>query len=95
MKIMNCTGCGSKELEEREGLMVCLFCQTKYVPDASTSTVSATVIGLGSDIEQLLQKCRSDPANARRYAQLVLDIDPTNAEARAYLFPAKQKKKWF
>jgi len=40
-------------------------------------------------------KCRTDPANARRYAKLVLDLDPTNAQARAYLYPVKKKKKWF
>lgn len=96
MKIVNCTGCGSKELNEEDGLIVCAFCFTKYVPDPQDSPGHLTTIGVGSDIQRLLQMCRTDPANAARYAHLVLDMDPTNAEARAYLYPpSKKKKKWY
>ena len=42
-------------------------------------------IALEEDIAVLLKKCREDPKNARKYANLVLDIDPGNAEAKKYL----------
>ena len=94
MKIINCTGCGSKELIEEDGLVVCAFCMTKYVPDQSTTPSAATSIGVGADVNDLIMKARHDPPNAARYYKLVLDLDPTNAEARAYFNPPK-KKKWF
>ena len=40
---------------------------------------------MDDDVERLLQKCRTDRRNARKYANLVLDIDPTNQEALKYL----------
>jgi len=46
---------------------------------------SSSTVALDDDVSILLQKCRADPANARRYAGLILDIDPGNAEAREYL----------
>lgn len=96
MKIVHCKGCGSKELNEEDGLIVCAFCFTKYVPEAQDNPGHSTTIGVGTDIQRLLHMCRTEPANAVRYAHLVLDLDPTNPEARAYLYPpTKQKKKWF
>jgi hypothetical protein len=44
-----------------------------------------STFSLTDDTKMLLQKCRDDPANARRYASLVLDIDPSNEEALHYL----------
>ena len=42
-------------------------------------------IALDDDVARLLEKCRTDPRNARKYANLVLDIDPHNREALKYL----------
>jgi hypothetical protein len=33
----------------------------------------------------LLRKCQDDPLQAKRYASLVLDIDPSNKEAARYI----------
>jgi hypothetical protein len=41
-------------------------------------------IAINNDVQMLLQKCRADPANASRYASLILDIDPGNVEAKNY-----------
>ena len=32
MKLVDCTSCGSKELVEEEGFIVCVYCQSRYVP---------------------------------------------------------------
>ena len=42
-------------------------------------------IGLDDDVAELLRKCRENPARARKYANLILDIDPDNPEALKYL----------
>ena len=85
MKLVRCTRCGSKELFEEDGYVVCAYCQSRFVPQADDILQKETVIGVHSDILVLLQKCQDDPANRRRYAGLILDIDPTNQAAREYL----------
>ncbi len=85
MKLVDCRRCGSKELVEENGLIVCVFCQSKYVPQVSDMPPRDTVIGIAADIQALLQQCRDEPINRRRLAGLVLDIDPTNREAQQYL----------
>ena len=44
-----------------------------------------TSVGVLDDVQRLLQKCEDDPSNRRRYASLILDIDPTNPKAQGYL----------
>jgi uncharacterized Zn finger protein (UPF0148 family) len=85
MKLVECTRCGSKELFAENGYVVCAYCQSRFAPQADDVPQRETVIGLHSDIEVLLQKCTDDPANQRRYASLILDIDPTNHAATQYL----------
>ena len=82
MKIITCGNCGSTDFTEQERYFVCDYCKSKHVPEVS---VKETTIGIQSDVEILLQKCVDDAPNRRRYAGLVLDIDPTNTEAHKYL----------
>jgi len=72
-------------LHEENGLIVCAYCQSQFVPHAEDLRPKESVVGVYSDIQNLLEKCRADPANRRRYASLILDLDPTNREAAAYL----------
>ena len=85
MKSIACSGCGSVEFEEDNGYSVCAYCQTKYLPTKQETSLLESSIELHSDIEILLEKCRRDPSNSRRYANLVLDIDPHNQEAISFL----------
>jgi hypothetical protein len=82
MKPFECSCCGSKELQEVNGYSVCVYCQSKFKL-ATQNCVAA--IDIYSDIQQLLNKCISDPLNRKRYANLILDIDPTNREALKYI----------
>ena len=75
-----CEACGANEWSEEGSYRVCKFCGSKYQILRGNSEIA-----LGDDVQRLLQKCRTDPARARKYANLVLDIDPTNQEARKYL----------
>jgi DNA-directed RNA polymerase subunit RPC12/RpoP len=85
MKLVECTPCGSKELFEENGYIVCEYCRSRFAPQAGDAPPRETVIGVQSDIQVLLRKCKDDPANRHRYASLILDIDPTNYKATDYL----------
>ncbi|MBR3335316.1 MAG: hypothetical protein IKG23_13590 [Clostridia bacterium] len=98
MKALICTSCGASRWKEEGEYRICLHCGTKYEknngarPHSAFASVQAqvtkqfdSVIALNEDVERLLQKCRNEPKNAKKYANLVLDIDPTNQEAQDYL----------
>lgn len=85
MKLFTCDKCGSSDYIERNGQRICSYCRSKYAMQTDDFLPSNSTIALDDDVSILLQKCRADPTNARRYAELILDIDPGNAEARKYL----------
>lgn len=84
MESFRCSHCGGNELLRLDDYALCAFCRTQY-EDRPKELARQTVVNIRSDIETLLQKCKDDPANARRYAGLVLDIDPTNQNALRFL----------
>lgn len=84
MENIVCKKCGSSEFIDSNNARICLYCRAKYDKPAIPKKVNAT-IALSNDVQVLLDKCKKDPANARRYANLVLDIDPINAEAKKIL----------
>ena len=98
MKALICSSCGASSWKEEGEYRVCLHCGTKYekglrqqmktvgsVIQISTARQVQSEIALNDDVVRLLQKCKTEPKNARKYANLVLDIDPTNEEALKYL----------
>jgi hypothetical protein len=84
MKLLICEKCGASDFLEQGGYRICRYCDAKYALLAGDMPLKNSNIALNDDIKLLLQKCRNDPANARRYASLILDIDPTNKEAKKY-----------
>lgn len=84
MKQLVCERCGGNEFIENNGYRTCKFCNTKFVMQPGDIPQKSSNIALNDDIKLLLKKCIDDPANARRYASLVLDIDPGNTEAKKY-----------
>lgn len=85
MKSVECGHCGSKELFEEDEYLICAYCQSRFIPEVNDKPLKGTVIDVQSDIQKLLMKCIEDPKNRRRYANLILDIDPSNLEAMKYL----------
>ena len=85
MKLVECERCGSKELIEANKVVTCAYCQSRFVTQVDDLPLASTVIGVDADVQELLRKCREDPLHRRQFANLVLDIDPTNREAMAYL----------
>ncbi len=83
-----CDACGSNDFIEQNGFRICRFCGTKqkiFRETQSVQTRPGLGIDLNDDIGRLLNKCTTDPANAKRYANLILDIDANNAEAKRIL----------
>ena len=98
MKALICSSCGASRWKEEGDYRICMHCGTKFektVEDKVRVVVSGiqaavarqvdSVITINEDVERLLKKCRQEPKNARKYANLILDIDPTNEEAQKYL----------
>lgn len=79
--LLRCKNCGSNKLHEENNFNVCDYCGSKY----PVVRVIDSVIELQDDIQMLLDKCKKDPRNARKYANLILDIDPQNVMAMQYL----------
>lgn len=85
MKFIFCERCGANELKKENGYMICDFCGSKFKIEKDDIEMKASNISLGNDVESLLEKCKKDPRNAKRYANLILDIDPYNEEALKYI----------
>jgi hypothetical protein len=84
MNVLKCTSCGSNELVEAEGVFTCPYCRSKFEPQNTNGSSKESVIEMLSDLDLLLKKCESDPANRSRYINLILDIDPGNKEVKKY-----------
>lgn len=92
MKLIVCERCGADSFIEQGKYMVCEYCGAKFLVEdekSATKTSNNQGIALDDDVERLLEKCRKNPRNARRYASLILDIDPTNKDAIAYYYGFK------
>ena len=85
MKLIKCTQCGGNEFSHEGGYMICKYCNARFVAEKGDYCTKPSNIALSSDIDALLNKCKLDPRNARRYANLILDIDPDNPDALKYL----------
>ena len=99
MEALICKNCGANALIRKSDYMFCPYCESRfavtkeelqnlfshsYHSTLSHSCVIST-IALDDDVIKLLNKCKSDPKNARRYANLILDLDPDNEDALKYL----------
>lgn len=85
MKMIKCSACGADEFLTIPGYQICKYCHAKYQLTKEDMLVKDSVISIRKDVETLLKKCRDNPAKAKKYANLVLDIDPNNKEALKYI----------
>ena len=86
MKEEKCPNCGAMEFTYKGNVKICSFCDSKFkITEDNDFNYVDSSIALDSDIAMLLSKCKTDSRNASVYANLILDIDPTNEEAYKYL----------
>ena len=82
-----CDSCGANAFIEKNGVLICTYCgaRKRVFLENQISGLKQTEINMDADIKRLLTMCKTDCKNARRYANLILDIDPNNTEAKKYL----------
>jgi hypothetical protein len=85
MKTILCEHCGASDFTEKDGYRICNYCGSKFEITMSDLGIKESGICITDDVQRLLYKCRTDKKNAKKYANLILDIDPTNEEALKYL----------
>lgn len=85
MRQLVCPNCGAGDFVYKDGIKICKYCNSRYELTEEEKPKKTTHVSLLSDIDILLEKCKTDPARAKKYAGLILDIDPTNREAKKYL----------
>lgn len=85
MKQSICPNCGADIFIYKDGVKMCKFCNSRFSLEGEGQTQKNSEVSLRDDIARLLEKCKTDPLRARKYAGLILDIDPTNREAKKYL----------
>ena len=82
---MVCNYCGSKFIIDESNRVATHHKDSLRNDIEINRTVTQKNTSLRSDVEQLLAKCKANPRRARKYAILVLEMDPTNKEALKYL----------
>ena len=101
MEALICKNCGSNVLTRKNDYMYCPYCDSRFAitrEERSSGLLGSSKhhavlshsgvtssIALDDDIARLLEKCRIEPRNAKKFANLILDIDPDNEEALKYL----------
>lgn len=80
----NCMNCGSHEYTISKNKLVCCYCRTNYYIEKANHH-DDTRIDLLDDISRLVSKCISEPHNAKRYSEIILEMDPYNRFAKHYL----------
>ena len=85
-KFAVCSYCGSQfKLDDEPAAAVGFAAPKGGTSHFTFQSNGASTIDLDDDVSRLLAKCKREPKNARKYANLILDIDPDNQEARRYL----------
>lgn len=100
MENLICENCGANALVRKNEYLVCPYCDSRFAITreerrsglfGGSSHVTLThsgvnsAIALDDDVARLLEKCRTDPKRAKKYANLILDIDPDHEEAQRIL----------
>lgn len=80
MKLITCERCGGNEFDYVGKTAIAATVGQNMLLRKMTKQAS-THIALDDDVARLLAKCEAEPARARKYANLVLDIDPSNTQA--------------
>ena len=81
MKALVCEHCGGDEFIQKDGYRMCRYCKSKFVIPKDEREKPWATIDLSDDVKRLLDRCKKEPARAKKYAMLILEIAPGNQEA--------------
>ena len=82
---LNVKNCGGSEYKRQGNDIVCAYCDTKYKITNDAPIKPQVTVDLSDDVSRLLEKCKEEPDRARRYANIILEIDPFNKKAKSIL----------
>ncbi|WP_153383193.1 hypothetical protein [Companilactobacillus mishanensis] len=82
MENLKCENCGAPNIFKVDGMYCCSYCDSKFKPNKLEID---SVISINDDVGKLLEKMKVDRSNCQLYANLILDIDPSNKEYIKYL----------
>lgn len=85
MKRFECSACGANDLYEENGYAICKYCGTKFKKTREDGFIEDSSIELDNDVKRLIEKIEKEPQNAKKYAQLILTLDPHNDYAARIL----------
>lgn len=91
MKSFQCEGCGSTDFYDLDGYRICEHCGRKHIITKEDQRVKQSTIALNEDVAMLLEKCKTEPERAKKFAQRILEIDPNNAEAKRILYGGQNR----
>lgn len=80
-----CLNCGSQEYIEEGRFIKCTYCGTRFKKQNKDGFSQGVTIDLTDDVSRLLEMCKKEPQKIIRYANLILEIDPYNKQAKKYL----------
>ena len=81
MKVLTCEKCGSNDLYEENGYLICRYCGTKHLITKDDKPARESTIDLNEDVKRLLKRWDENPSQANKYAHMILEIDPNNQRA--------------
>jgi len=79
MNDFKCDKCGSRQFTDKGQFLECKYCDSTFAKEVPTK------IAFNDDISRLFAMIKNNPADAKLYANLILDLDPFNREALHYL----------
>ena len=90
MQSIECSSCKSRDFEEQDGRLACVYCRTVFISRKNTkgsrsSENSSSSIEINEDIIRLLEKAKAEPWKAKNYAELILEINPNHEQAQKML----------
>lgn len=91
MKSFQCEGCGSTDFYDLDGYRICEHCGRKHIITREDQRIKQSTIALNEDVAMLLEKCKTEPERAKKFAQRILEIDPNNAEAKRILYGGQNR----
>ena len=85
MKRFECSACGATDLYEEDDYVICRYCGSKFKKSIENGFGMESSIELDSDVKRLIEKIEKEPQSTKKYAQLILTIDPHNEYAARVL----------
>ena len=90
MKAITCRSCGSNDIYVEGDYYICKYCGTRFLLTSDDKPAKESTIDLNNDVERLLQRCKEEPARAKKCAERILETTRCQEASEEYCMPIKQ-----